>query len=150
MYQPAYPPYMGYPPSFGPQNRSSSFGAPSGYPSAQVPPLVAPAAQNGGVGGFSVQPVTSREEALAVIADPLGSGVLLPDLGHGVIYVKKFNANTGASDFWEFALRPEQTAPAPQEYTPLNTFNSAVSQLQAEIEALKKPQKGGRRDVSDE
>lgn len=96
--------------------------------------------------GFSVQPVTSREEALAVIADPLSSGVLLPDLGHGVIYVKRFNSNTGASDFGEFAFVQPKAAPVETpvenpEWVARKDFEAAMEQLRSEIAALKRPGK---------
>lgn len=98
--------------------------------------------QNSGI--FAVQPVTSREEALAVIADPMSPGVLLPDLGHGVIYVKRFNPNTGISDFGEFRLAPAQpTAAEPQaaspEYVTRPDLETAIAQLKSELTA-----KGGR------
>lgn len=98
----------------------------------------APAPQSGQMAGnFAVQPVTSREEALAVIADPMSSGVLLPDLSHGVIYLKRFNPNTGASDFGEFAfVPPKQAAETPvenPEYLTRKEFEDALAQLRAEL-----------------
>lgn len=82
--------------------------------------------------------MTSREEAVAVIADPLSAGVLLPDLAHGVIYVKRFNPNTGASDFGEFQLVQPQAAPVEKpvetpEYVTRRDFEDALAQLRAEL-----------------
>lgn len=54
--------------------------------------------------GFLCRPVTGKEEALGVQAEYFSPGTLMPDLGHGVVYLKRFNQNTGASDFFEFAL----------------------------------------------
>ncbi len=54
--------------------------------------------------GFVCRPVTSKEEAMAVQADYLSPGTIMPDLGHGMMYLKRFNANTGLSDFFEFSI----------------------------------------------
>lgn len=54
--------------------------------------------------GFRVQPVTSREEAMAVQTDFFGLGTLLPALAQGTIWLKRFNPHTGASDMLEFRL----------------------------------------------
>lgn len=133
-----YPNY-GYNPAFGAQRPPAAFwGAPPPVPAyAQQS---APAPQNGQASAlFAVQPVTSREEALAVIADPMSAGVLLPDLAHGVIYVKRFNPNTGASDFGEFLLaQPRQAAPVEKpvetsEYVTRRDFEDALAQLRAEL-----------------
>lgn len=141
---------------FSPQNQGvGAFYGPAGQMTPPMPQNAPQAPQTAfpAPGGFSVQPVTSREEALAVIADPLSSGVLLPDLGHGVIYVKKFNPNTGASDFGEFAFVPPKAAPVenPVENSELvyrKDFEEAVEQLRGEIAALRRPAraKGGNEE----
>lgn len=142
-------------PGFGAQMPSTGFSGTLGYPSPQMQPQNAPAPVSAPSAGlFSVQPVSSREEALAVIADPLSAGVLLPDLGHGVIYVKKFNPNTGASDFGEFAFVPPKPAPVETpvenpEWVARRDFEAAVEQLRSEIAALKRPSgkaKGGNEE----
>lgn len=131
-----YQPY-GYNPRFAPQMAAPAFyGSPPPVPA--YAPASAPAPTGGQIsGGFAVQPVTSREEALAVIADPLSSGVLLPDLSHGVIYVKRFNTNTGASDFGEFALvQPVASVEKPAEtveYLTRKEFDNAIAQLRSEL-----------------
>lgn len=141
-----YFPNYGYVPGYAPQGRPIGFGAPTWYPAPQMQnPAPAPVSAPSG-GGFVVQPVARKEEALAVIADPMSSGVLMPDLDHGVIYVKRFNANTGASDFAEFVL-PTATA-APQaaqeakepevEYVTLEEFRTVVEPLAKEVAALRK------------
>ena len=53
---------------------------------------------------FACHPVTSREEAVAAQTDYFSAGLVMPDLAHGVIYLKRFNQQTGASDFYEFRL----------------------------------------------
>lgn len=131
-------PTFGYNPRFAPQMAAPAFyGAPAPVPTFQ--PASAPTPQNGQNGAlFGVQPVTSREEAVAVIADPLSAGVLLPDLAHGVIYVKRFNPNTGASDFGEFQLVQPQAAPVEKavetpEYVTVRHFEEALAQLRSEL-----------------
>lgn len=129
----------GYNPRFG-GFPGQNLGAAAFYtPAGQIPqpaPQSAQTAFNGQMqGGFAVQPVTSREEALAVIADPMSPGVILPDLGHGVIYVKRFNPNTGASDFGEFAFVQTQQAASVEtpEYLTRKEFDAALAQLRAEL-----------------
>lgn len=54
---------------------------------------------------FACRPVTSREEAVAAQVDFFGPGTLMPDLGHGVVYLKRFNQQTGACDLVEFTVQ---------------------------------------------
>ena len=62
--------------------------------------------------GYVCRPVTGREEALAAQVDFLGPGTVMPDLAHGMIFLKRFNPNTGSSDFLEFEFRqPKQEQP---------------------------------------
>lgn len=62
--------------------------------------------------GYVCKPVTSREEAVATSTDYFSLGVVMPDLGHGMIYLKRFNQQTGSSDFFEFQRYiPEQAVP---------------------------------------
>ena len=146
-----YPAY-GYNLGFAPQRPSGAFYGGM----APVPAYAqqsAPAPQNGQISpGFCVQSVTGREEALAVIADPMSAGVLLPDLAHGVIYLKRFNPNTGTSDFLEFSyVQPVQAVETTVEKSDFITrkdFEDALAQLRAELSA--KPAKGKREAVTDE
>lgn len=84
--------------------------------------------------GYRVQPVTCREEALAVQTDFLGPGTILPCLGSGTIYLKRFNPNTGASDLMEFAYVQPQPVQVPVEYAPM----SALQQLTQRVEQIEK------------
>lgn len=142
MNYPAYGYNARFNPGFGAQMPSTGFSGAMGYPSPQMVPQNAPAPVSApSTGGFHVQPVSSREEALAVIADPLSAGVLLPDLAHNVVYVKRFNQNTGASDFGEFALvQPQQAAPVEPpvekpDYLTRREFEDAMAQLRSELTA---------------
>ena len=90
--------------------------------------------------GFMVRPVASPEEARAVPTDFSGAVTVMPDLPHGVIYVKALNYNDGTSVFATYKL----DTPAPQavpEYVTRQEFDS----LRAEIARLTK----GAENVSD-
>lgn len=110
---------------------------------------------------FFCRPVASKEEALGVPVDFMGSPMFFPDLAHNVVYMKRFNTTTGAADVFEFhGQQGQTTAPVPS-FAPLDEFNATketigqlketISQLQSEIDQLKKPTARGKKaDVSDE
>lgn len=82
--------------------------------------------------GFNCRPVTCREEAVAAQVDFMSAGLIMPDLAHGVIYVKRFNTNTGASDFGEFKYSQPQAETAaldPQKYVTREEFEEFVRAL---------------------
>ena len=92
---------------------------------------------------FFCRPVASKEEALGVPVDFMGAPMFFPDLAHNVIYMKRFNTNTGSADVFEFhgtqQEAPKDMAPA---FAPLDEFMSmkdTIAQLKEEIERLKKP-----------
>jgi len=60
---------------------------------------------------FSCRAVTSKEEALAAQTEYFSLGTIMPDLAHNVIYFKRFNPQTGSSDFAEFKLAAAPTQP---------------------------------------
>lgn len=132
-------------------------GQPQPYPQntrQSYPPVQG--GMNGGWGnpsqpGFTCRPVTSREEAVAVQVDFYGPGTIMPDLGHGMIYLKRFNPNSGASDFLAFAFCPPQPqeVPAPP-YDPrqeIEALRNELEALRAELEETKKasPKRTGGR-----
>ena len=111
---------------------------------------IAPGFQSGGPRveqqiGFCCRPVTSRLEAEAVQVDFIGPGTVMPDLSHGKIYLKRFNPNTGASDFLEFAFQTPQAPPEPPKYATMADLNA----LWAEVSKLKEraPQEVTRDDA---
>lgn len=92
--------------------------------------------------GFTCRPVTSREEAVAAQVDFFGPGTIMPDLGHGMIYLKRFNTTTGESDFLAFSYCPPQApaVPAPP-YDPrpeIEALRGELNALRAELEETKK------------
>ena len=124
-----YPYYQPY--QFGaysqPQPRYDQIGSnASAIPNSQQP---SPAAQTQ---GFLVRPVTSREEAVAAQIDFMAAGTLMPDLGHSAVYLKRFNPNTGASDFYVFALEQNKDD-TPVQYA----TKSDIEALRDEIEKIK-------------
>lgn len=84
--------------------------------------------------GFSVRPVASREEAMAIPSEFFGPGVVMPCLGQGVIFLKRFNQNTGLSDLLEFVYAPPQPPRQESEWVPMDLFR----QLCQKVEALEK------------
>ncbi len=92
---------------------------------------------------FSVRPVASREEAMAIPSEFFGPGVVMPCLGQGVIFLKRFNQNTGLSDLLEFVYAPPQTPRQDQDWVPMDLFR----QLVQKVEAL---EKGAITNVPDE
>lgn len=126
-------------------------------PQGQPNYMNAPVQPQQGLQGQMAQPtvaiqgrmVTSKEEALGIPVDFSGAPMFFPDLGHSTIFVKKFNMNTGASDFAEFRLYNPQPQPEPPvQEQPVPSFASLqdvkelqdkIASLQQEIEELKKP-----------
>lgn len=101
-------PYTGYQPG------QTYFPQPPQY---QQPQQQMPAA-------FACHPVGSREEAIAAQTDYFSAGLVMPDLSHGAIYLKRFNQQTGASDFFEFRMeQPEvKKEPPTPEYVTRDEF----------------------------
>ena len=99
-------------------------------PQPQPPQTAAPA--------YTCKPVTSREEAIAASTNYLGLGDIMPDLAHNVIYLKRFNRDTGVSDFLEFRYCPEVQKPAQAEYVTRTAFEEAMASITDELNNLKK------------
>lgn len=83
--------------------------------------------------GYVCKPVTNREEAIATSTDYFSLGVVMPDIGHGMIYLKRFNQQTGASDFFDFKLFTPEQAPAVEYAT-----KADLDALRAELTAKKR------------
>lgn len=108
-------------------------------------PMAAPMSAQNISPGFVCRPVTSREEAVAVQAEFLGPGTIMPDFGHSAIYFKRVNPNTGASDFFVFALQ-QQEEPAKVQYATIDDLNA----LREEIEQLRPRKAVKKNDAADE
>lgn len=100
---------------------------------AQVP--VAPQMQQGGLSPMS-RPVSGKEEAMAAAADFSGAMMLFPDIAHGRVYLKRWNMQTGAADFLEFAPVTEQRS-VQTEYVSAQTFQTELEKLRSEIASMK-------------
>lgn len=118
------------------------------YPQPQQPPQTTPQTvpqANQGLSNAS-RPVTNREEAMGVPADFSGALMVFPDLSNNRVYIKRWNMQTGAADFGEFAPvtqanseRVQQPQPSFASLQDFQDLQEAVSNLEKEIERLKKP-----------
>lgn len=160
---PNYPYYGTYMPNY--------YQPMQGYQQMNQPALTQPQSQGGNVQqtnnasqpNFFCRPVATKEEALGVPVDFMGAPMFFPDLSHNVVYMKRFNTNTGAADIFEFhgqQSQEHQDAMAPS-FAPLDEFNATketigqlketIAQLKNEIDQLKKPTTRGKKsDVPDE
>lgn len=79
--------------------------------------------------------VTSREEALGVPAD-FQAPVVMPDLAHGVVYVKVLNQQTGAADFLEYRRAEPQ-----QAQNPVSMLEERVNRLESAVRGMMSKEK---------
>lgn len=138
-YNYGYPqnPYMGYPMQQGQQSQQAQPVMP------QVQSQPAPTS------GYICRAVASREEALAVPSDIMGTSLIMPDIAHGMIYMKRFNPQTGASDFADFTFTAPQKNEVAGDYAPRADFEAlknAFLEMRAEIDKLKTPVKSKKED----
>lgn len=96
---------------------------------------VAPQMPQGGLSPMS-RPVSGKEEAMAAAADFSGAMMLFPDIAHGRVYLKRWNMQSGAADFMEFAPVIEQR-PVATEYVSVQDFYTELEKLRAEIASMK-------------
>lgn len=140
-------PYQAYPGQVYPGQIYSG----QAYPNAQIAPAHSYSAAQ--PQAFVCRPVASKEEVLAFPADFMGTPQFFPDLGHGVVYMKRFNTQTGAADTLEFKAEKsqEEAMVAFASIQDLADLRDALDSLRTEVEKLKKPQKVVKKnDVSDE
>lgn len=109
--------WNGYNPTYMPQMPVQ---APQSAPQTQT--------VNNPPAAFNCRPVTSKEEAQAVQVDFFGPGTLMPDLGHGVVYLKRFNQQTGACDIFEFTAQ-QTKEPEPVRYATIDDLNALREEL---------------------
>ena len=76
--------------------------------------------------------VASREEAVATPTD-FNTPIVMLDFGHGAVYVKRFNPNTGMGELLDFRqIAPNEAAPT-QEYVTRQEFDKFCSDLMRRI-----------------
>lgn len=111
-------------------------------------------ANNASQPNFFCRPVASKEEALGVPVDFMGAPMFFPDIAHNVIYMKRFNTNTGSANVFEFHGQQSQNSTQSPSFAPLDEFNvmkDTISRLQSEVEQLKKPAgRAKKNDLPDE
>lgn len=90
--------------------------------------------------GFVCRPVTSRAEAEAIQCEYFGPGTLMPDLAHGMVYLKRFNRNTGTSEMFDFASVPPAAAATPEYVTKetVDEIKQNINRLAEELDKIKK------------
>lgn len=123
-----YPPYaiqQGYQPMY-----QQGYQTPACLP-AQSVGQPQPQAQT----GLSGRMVTSREEALGVPVDFMGGLMVFPDVGHGAVYTKVFNAQTGQAEFAEYRRVP-RPEPKPEGAAEAYALDSDVKALRAKVDEL--------------
>lgn len=126
----------GYAQNFGMQNQ---FGRQQ-PPQTQQSQPVQSQSLNGGQAVFQCWPVMSRGEAEQASIDFLGPGVVMPNLGQGMVYLKRFNPQKGEIEVLDFAFVPPPPPPAPAPvYDPQNelaAMRADMATLQASVTAL--------------
>lgn len=142
--------YPGFNPGFNPyQNQQMiPIQQPAQMAMQPVQPTVQPQQAPQGLSNAS-RPVTNREEAMGVPADFSGALMVFPDLSNNRVYLKRWNMQTGAADFGEFApVIPANNEPQKtMAFASLEDFQGlqeTVSNLQKEIDRLKKPATNGK------
>lgn len=106
--------YPGYTPRFGAQPNMT----PAPYYPPQQP---APRA--------TITMVTSRAEVEAAQIPFDGTIPVFADFGHGVIYTKRLNINTGTADVEEYAIRQPQAHPA-ADFAPVGMVQALATKME--------------------
>lgn len=112
------------------------------------PQQMAPVQAQGPQQGFLTRPVASREEAVAAQIDFFGPGVLMPDFGHGFVYYKRFNQNTGSCDFLTFRMEGTQAENGEPQKAPEYATKADLQEVQSVVQGLAeelKTMRGGKR-----
>lgn len=76
--------------------------------------------------------VASREEAVATPTD-FNAPIVMLDFGHGAVYVKRFNPNTGMGELLDFKYTPPAEASPTQEYVTKQEFDTFCANLMRRI-----------------
>lgn len=115
-----------------------ALGRPGGSGWTGAPPAAngTQTAPRGQRGGFICCPVTSREEAVATRVEAFGPAVIMPDLGHGMIYYKRFNEKTALADFGEFRYVPPQQDAQAQAAAPQVDYAGIVSGFTGRLDGI--------------
>lgn len=145
MNYPPYNPYL-YPQGMAQQGQQGPFIPQAMNQQAQLP------AQGQQSLSQASRLVASREEAIGVAADFSGALMLFPDVTHERVYLKRWNYQTGAADFIEFApvVQAPPQPPAFASLQDLQDLQSTVDSLRQELDRLKKPQSQPKAPVKKE
>ena len=96
---------------------------------------------NNGQAVFPCVPVMSRAEAERAEINCFGPGLIMTNLGQGMVYLKRFNPQKGEVEVLDFAFVPPPPAPAPAQtnYEPradIAVMMENMKALQASVSAL--------------
>lgn len=96
---------------------------------------------NNGQAVFPCVPVMSRAEAERAEINCFGPGLIMTNLGQGMVYLKRFNPQKGEVEVLDFAFvpPPPPPAPPPANYDPradIAAMMENMSALQASVSAL--------------
>lgn len=87
-----------------------------------------------------VQPVAALEEARAVQTDFSGSMAIMPDIAHGIIYTKHWDAASGSAVFRAYRLidttPPERTEFDASQFVLRKDFDALVVKFNALLDQL--------------
>ena len=126
----------GYVPDFGMPSQTGRPQSPQNLPAQPAQPQ----SINGGQAVFQCWPVMSRGEAEQASIDFLGPGVVMPNLGQGMVYLKRFNPQKGEIEVLDFAFVPPPPPPAPAPtYDPqseIAAMREQLTALQGSVSAL--------------
>ena len=127
-----YPIYQ--PQMYGPQPMYPYVGQP--MPQPNVPQPVQPM-QNNVSSSIVCAPVTSREEAVATRVEAFGPSYIMPDIGHGMVYFKRFNEKTALADFEEYKkVVPVDEPEQPQQ--PVIDIASIIGAFQGRFDTMER------------
>lgn len=108
--------YPGYTPRFGTQ--------PAMNPTPYYPPQQP-------VPRATITMVTSRAEVEAAQIPFDGTIPVFADFGHGVIYTKRLNINTGTADVEEYAIRQPQAQSPAADFAPVGMVQELMARMES-------------------
>ena len=118
-----YPGYSPYAPVFNPQGNYT--------------PVQQTAPQNAQQGlSPASRAVSSKEEAIGVAADFSGAVMVFPDVAHNRVYVKRWNYQTGAADFFEYVPAGEERPSV--QYATMEDLNALREEFVKSRKAVRK------------
>lgn len=127
------------------------------FPQTQNVPPAQSVGQGQGISPMS-RPVSSKEEAMAVGADFSGAPMIFPDMAHNVIFVKRWDYQSGSAVFTEYVPKEAKPETPTAVYATQGDFKELAESvekimarfdgIESEFEKMKK--KGAKKNDADE